>query len=102
LPTTLPTLDEVVGVHDDVVSHILGLTAKPSNHVFTAHAELEGGEWQGLFDRLLAGWREQGYEICSLKTLYESLDLASLPRNDVVLGEIPGRSGTLALQASGS
>jgi len=98
LPTTLPTLDEVVGVHENVVAHILGLTAKPANHVFTAHAELEGGHWQGTFDRLLAGWREQGYEVCSLKALYESLDLASLPRCDVLQGEIPGRSGTLAVQ----
>src|SRR6185436_12996817 len=35
LPTTLPTLDEVVGVHENVVAHILGLTAKPANPAFT-------------------------------------------------------------------
>jgi len=99
LPTTLPTLDEVVGVHQDAVSHILGLTEKPSNHVFTAHAELEGGDWHGIFDALLSGWRGQGYELVSLKSLYESLDVASLPRGEVVLGEVPGRSGTLAIQA---
>jgi peptidoglycan/xylan/chitin deacetylase (PgdA/CDA1 family) len=98
LPTTLPTLDELVGIESDVAAQILERTKQKKNHVFTAHAELEGGHFHGIFDRLLAGWRDQGYEVCSLKALYESLDLASLPKNEVVLGEIPGRSGTLALQ----
>jgi peptidoglycan/xylan/chitin deacetylase (PgdA/CDA1 family) len=98
LPTTLPTLDELVGIESDVAAQILERTKQKRNHVFTAHAELEGGHFHGIFDRLLAGWRDQGYEVCSLKALYESLDLASLPKNEVVLGEIPGRSGTLALQ----
>jgi undecaprenyl phosphate-alpha-L-ara4FN deformylase len=102
LPTTLPTLDEVVGVHEDVVSHILGLTAKPSNHVFTAHAELEGGDWHGLFDALLSGWREQGYELVTLNDLYNSLDVASLPTCEVLQGTVPGRSGSLAVQAPSS
>jgi len=103
IPTTLPTLDELIGVdgieESNVAVRILALTENRRDHVFTAHAELEGGNWHGIFDRLLAGWRDQGYEIVSLKALYESLDLDSLPRNEVVLGEIPGRSGTLALQA---
>ena len=102
LPTTLPTLDELLGVEADVAGRILELTKEKKNHVFTAHAELEGGNCHAIFDRLLSGWRDQGYELVTLKDLYQSLDLASLPKNEVVLGEIPGRSGTLALQASGS
>jgi len=98
LPTTLPTLDELIGVESNVAARILELTKEKKDHVFTAHAELEGGRCHGIFDSLLRGWRDQGYEICSLKTLYESLDLASLPKDEVVLGEVPGRSGTLALQ----
>jgi len=97
-PTTLPTLDELVGLHDDVVSRLLGLTEKPADHVFTAHAELEGGKLIGEFEALLAGWKRQGYEMVSLRELYESADLAALPRHDVVYGEVPGRSGKLALQ----
>jgi peptidoglycan/xylan/chitin deacetylase (PgdA/CDA1 family) len=102
LPTTLPTLDELIGVdgvnEGNVVPRILASTRIPSVHVFTAHAELEGGNWHGIFDALLRGWRNQGYELVSLKALHQSLDFDSLPRNEVVLGEIPGRSGTLALQ----
>ena len=106
IPTTLPTLDELIGVdgvdEGNVAGRILELTKIPSLHVFTAHAELEGGNFHAVFAALLAGWREQGYELVSLKSLYESLDVASLPRDEIVLGEIPGRSGTLALQASAS
>jgi len=103
LPTTLPTLDELMGVDGtderNVAARILEMTKEKKDHVFTAHAELEGGEWHGIFDTLLRGWREQGYELVSLKDLHDSLDLASLPRNEVVQGTVPGRSGTLAIQA---
>ena len=102
LPTTLPTLDELVGTEGvdeaSAAGRILEMTQQPRDHVFTAHAELEGGDWHSILDALLAGWRDQGYELVSLKSLYESLDVARLPRHEVVLGEVPGRSGTLALQ----
>ena len=97
-PTTLPTLDELVGLQDDPTQHLLGLTVEPKNHVFTAHAELEGGKLAGLFERLLVGWKQQGYELVDLRTLVEATDLDALPHNEVIYGEVPGRSGTLALQ----
>jgi peptidoglycan/xylan/chitin deacetylase (PgdA/CDA1 family) len=103
LPTTLPTLDELIGLHgideSNVAEHVLKLTLQKSLHVFTAHAELEGGAFLGVFESLLRGWKEQGYELVALRSLFESLDPASLPRHDVVYGEIPGRSGKVALQA---
>lgn len=104
LPTTLPTLDELIGLdgidESNVADVLLRKTSSlESDHVFTAHAELEGGKLLPAFDRLLEGWKNQGYELVSLKSLFESLDPAALPRHEVVYGEIPGRSGTLALQA---
>jgi peptidoglycan/xylan/chitin deacetylase (PgdA/CDA1 family) len=102
LPTTLPTLDELIGRdgidEGNVAAHVLELTAQPSLHVFTAHAELEGGEFLEVFEALLRGWKKQGYELVALRPLFESLDTAALPRHDVVFGEIPGRSGKVALQ----
>ena len=99
LPTTLPTLDELIGRDGiDPARHLLGLTATASDHVFTAHAELEGGQLSAVFEELLAGWKAQGYDIVSLAVLRRSLDPKRLPRHEVVLGEVPGRSGTLALQ----
>jgi len=95
-PTTLPTLDELIGLEADPVSHLLNLPAK--DHVFTAHAELEGGKLLAMFESLLAGWTSRRYEVVSLDCLYGAIDATRLPQHEVVFGEIPGRSGTLALQ----
>jgi peptidoglycan/xylan/chitin deacetylase (PgdA/CDA1 family) len=104
LPTTLPTLDELIGTNritaTNVAEHVLGLTreAPPAGHVYTLHAELEGGRLAGAFEAMLAGWKTQGYELVPLRTLAEALDLKSLPRNEIALDAVPGRSGALALQ----
>ena len=103
LPTTLPTLDELIGLdgltEDNVHEHLLRLTAAPpaTGHVFTLHAELEGMKLAPVFERLLSGWKDQGYELASLGALRDSLT-APLPHHDLVLGEIPGRAGSLLLQ----
>jgi peptidoglycan/xylan/chitin deacetylase (PgdA/CDA1 family) len=93
IPTTLPTLDELIGLHEDPVEHLLSLTGN-AEHVFTAHAELEGGKLAPMFERLLAGWKAQGYALVPTRDFLAS----PLPRCEVVYGEVPGRSGTLALQ----
>ena len=106
LPTTLPTLDELIGADgltpDNVHEHLLALTAKPQaqGHVYTLHAELEGMKLLPTFERLLSGWREQGYKLVSTGDLFESLNVTALPRHRVVMGEIAGRSGSLALQGA--
>jgi undecaprenyl phosphate-alpha-L-ara4FN deformylase len=104
LPTTLPTLDELIGIDgtsaDNVHLQLLEMTAdRPATgHVFTLHAELEGMKLIPTLERLLVGWRDQGYELCSLARIRAELDLAELPRHEVVRGELPGRSGTLMRQ----
>ena len=104
LPTTLPTLDELIGMdgvdESNVAESLLKETSsRRAGHVFTAHAELEGGKLLAAFEQLLLGWKAQGYELVSLNELYRTLDPAQLPKHDVVYGEVSGRSGTLALQA---
>lgn len=104
LPTTLPTLDELVGIdgvtEGNVADHLLQLSrqAGPYGHVFTLHAELEGMRLLPVFEKLLAGWRKRGVELVSLAGLCDGLDRSTLPVHQVVMGEIPGRSGTVALQ----
>jgi undecaprenyl phosphate-alpha-L-ara4FN deformylase len=98
LPTTLPTLDELIGRVADPVAAVLDETRSGTDHVFTAHAEIEGGKLVGEFEKLLEGWRRQGYSIVPTRSLFESLEVERLPRCEVVYGEVPGRSGTLALQ----
>ena len=66
-------------------------------HVFTLHAELEGGKWMPVFEQLIIGWKQQGYKLVSLRQYLENLK-GILPRNELVIGTVDGRSGTLAVQ----
>lgn len=102
LPTTLPTLDELIGRdgidESNVAQHLLRLTEQPAAHVYTLHAELEGNRLSPVFDALLSGWRAQGYTLTTMNGYAQTLDFSALPRHAVANAEIPGRSGTLALQ----
>lgn len=104
LPTTLPTLDELVGTDgitpENVAERLLTQTASPPpyGHVFTLHAELEGMRLAPVLERLIAGWKAQGYRIVSMRALYETLQPMALPRHEVGAGSVPGRSGTLFVQ----
>ena len=104
LPTTLPTLDELIGrdgiTTDNVAQHLLDITARPSEtgHVYTLHAELEGQKWMPIFEQLLQGWLDQGYALVSMQQYLQGFKVADLPRCEVKPGTVEGRSGTLALQ----
>jgi len=99
LPTSLPTLDELVGSdgidNHNVARSVLALTENDQNHVFTLHAELEGGLLAPAFDALLSGWKAQGHELVSLAVLHRHTDPAMLPVLPLTWGEVPGRSGSL-------
>lgn len=104
LPTTLPTLDELVGLDgitpENVATRLLSRTetAAPAAHVFTLHAELEGMRYLAVFERLLQGWREQGYALTSTLSAFRRAMASPLPYYSVAYGEVPGRSGKLLLQ----
>jgi undecaprenyl phosphate-alpha-L-ara4FN deformylase len=103
MPTTLPTLDEVLGIDGidtgNVAAHLLKHTERnPRDQVFTLHAELEGQKLAPVFEQLLAGWRAQGHTFATMGDYHATLDRATLPSYPVVWGEIPGRSGELIVQ----
>ena len=104
LPTTLPTLDELLLQEDcnldNVHERLLALTAEPpsAGHVFTLRAELEGQKLLPVLGRLLQGWQAQGYALVSLGGLFESIDASRLPRHELLRGELPGCRGSLMLQ----
>jgi peptidoglycan/xylan/chitin deacetylase (PgdA/CDA1 family) len=102
LPTTLPTLDELIGREDlagaDPVDHLLALTEGAGDQVFTLHAELEGGEYLPGFERLLREWRARGHRLTDLATYAAALDPPRLPRCTIEAGTVAGRSGRLAVQ----
>lgn len=103
LPTTLPTLDELINrngiTQDNVAAHILELTKShsPTGHVFTLQAEFEGGKWMPIFEKLLDGWKAQGYDIVSLRLYAQGLP-ANLPRHEIAMAEIDGSIGVQAVQ----
>jgi peptidoglycan/xylan/chitin deacetylase (PgdA/CDA1 family) len=99
MPTTLPTLDELIGQNDvteDSVARALLMRTEPDvDQVYTLHAELEGGLLAPVFEALLDGWRAQGHELVTLAGLYRHIDPAALPVRPLVWGSVPGRSGEL-------
>jgi hypothetical protein len=102
LPTTLPTLDELLGLdgrtESNVHESLLAATtdnAKPQ--VYTLHAELEGQKLLPVFERLLAGWRAQGHRLASLGQLRSAMTRPPEMQRPA-MGEVPGRSGSLAVQ----
>ncbi len=106
LPTTLPTLDELIGLEGvdvtTVAQTLLALTREdpPQGHVFTLHAELEGQRLRPVFRELLQGWKTQGYQLVSLAQLASAVASEPLPSCPMIQGSLPGRSGTLALQGT--
>jgi peptidoglycan/xylan/chitin deacetylase (PgdA/CDA1 family) len=106
LPTTLPTLDELIGTDGldqaNVAERVLALTRDmlASGHVYTLHAELEGMKLLPVLEQLLRGWKDMGLSLVSLGDYFEALPNKNLPRHEVVTGAMPGRSGTLCLQGA--
>jgi peptidoglycan/xylan/chitin deacetylase (PgdA/CDA1 family) len=103
LPTTLPTLDEMIGLggvtEANVAERLLERTASDRReHVYTLHAELEGMKLAPVFEQLLEGWKAQGYELVAMREQLAGLKPAELPLHTVVDAPVPGRSGTLACQ----
>jgi undecaprenyl phosphate-alpha-L-ara4FN deformylase len=105
LPTTLPTLDEIIGrdaaTADDAIDTLLACTHAAAEHVFTLHAELEGGAYLPQFERLLLAWRDAGYRFVTLGDAARAIPPGSAPQCAVTTGTVAGRSGELAIQARG-
>ena len=105
-PTTLPTLDELLGLDGRDASNVeralldrTDRTAAPIE-VYTLHAELEGQKLLPVFERLLDGWRAQGHRFAALGDLPALVEGTSLPRCRIQRGSVPGRSGLLAVQGA--
>lgn len=102
-PTTLPTLDELIGL-DGIEEHnvaraLLARTEDDRPQVFTLHAELEGGLFAPALEALLAGWHAQGHELVPLGALHRAECPAELPLQPLAWGSVPGRSGELVVSS---
>jgi len=108
LPTTLPTFDELLGRDGVSEANIAEAVFQMSEsgtgglHVFTLHAELEGMLLLNPFESLLRQWLAAGVTLTQMAFIHDAAILRPMPEQTVVLGEVPGRSGRLALQPSGA
>ncbi|MCL5260996.1 MAG: polysaccharide deacetylase family protein [Gammaproteobacteria bacterium] len=103
IPTTLPTLDELLGLPEfpaeKLTTHYLELMTREIN-VLTIHAELEGMKYLAWFKEFIKTILENKFTCENLGTIAKNF-LAhpnTIPVCELIQGEIPGRSGKLAVQ----
>lgn len=107
IPSTLPTLDEMLGnpgslTPESLLAYFTQRTGDAVVH--TIHTEVEGAAYRDWFDGLLAAWVARGAEFATVESFAREI----APRDDLParrIGRItlPGRAGTVAsgLETSG-
>ena len=104
LPTTLPTLDELLGRREfpdvRIGDHLASLLRVDHLNVFTLHAEIEGMGRRELFREILAGWRRSRVEFVRLGDCARAMlgNRSAIPVCEQAMKEIDGRSGLVATQ----
>lgn len=104
IPTTLPTLDELLGRPEypdaQIAPHLFSLLKSDRLNVFTLHAEIEGMARRTIFREFLTVCRREKVELVRLEDIARNLlaDRDSIPVNELVQGQVEGRSGLLAVQ----
>jgi undecaprenyl phosphate-alpha-L-ara4FN deformylase len=104
IPTTLPTLDELLGrpeyPEESLPQHYGSLLSPDRLNVFTLHAEIEGMAKIDLFRDMLLHWKDTGCSFVRMDEQAEQLlsDRPSLPEKEMLLAEIDGRSGNVAVE----
>jgi undecaprenyl phosphate-alpha-L-ara4FN deformylase len=107
IPTTLPTLDELLGrpeyPESKIVEYYLSLLSSRNLNVLTIHAELEGMKLMAFFRAFLEAIASSGIRIMILQDFARDLkkNPTSIPVCDLVSGTVDGRSGMLAVQRCG-
>jgi len=105
IPSTLPTLDELMGRpgHPDsaIAGHLVSLLRTDRLNVFTLHAEIEGMGRRAVFREFLERCRASGVEFVRLGGEARSLlsDRSAIPVCGQAMAPIDGRSGLVATQA---
>ncbi len=105
IPTTLPTLDELLGrpeYPEGLISdYYLSLLMPGTINVLTIHAELEGMKHLALFRNFLEHLESRNVQTMRLDAVAKDLlkNPGSIPVCAIIQGTVDGRSGTLAVQA---
>lgn len=101
IPTTLPTLDELIG-RERRVNDLLLSSLRDGLNVHTVHAEVEGRPYLSLFEELLGEVQNRSIETVMLRDVARQLlkdNSNPLPIREVKKGTLPGRSGWVGCPA---
>jgi peptidoglycan/xylan/chitin deacetylase (PgdA/CDA1 family) len=104
IPSTLPTLDELMGrpgyPDSALAGHLVSLLRADHLNVFTLHAEIEGMGRRAIFRELLGRCRAAGVEFVRMDDA--ALEVLAhrdrVPVCDQVMAPVDGRSGLVATQ----
>jgi len=104
IPTTLPTLDEVVGIAGTEVSSLSKFFVDSlidGLNILTVHAELEGKRWTDVLETLIKETRERGFTYKRLLDIaIQCEDIMAIPTCEIVYGHVEGRAGEVSCQNS--
>ncbi len=99
IPTTLPTLDELLGRSEfpleKITDHYLSSLKPDIPNVLTIHAELEGMKYFAWFRSFLLELKNREIQFIALR---EIAKFGGFPVCELIQKEIEGRSGNLAWQ----
>jgi undecaprenyl phosphate-alpha-L-ara4FN deformylase len=104
IPTTLPTLDELLGLpeypEEKLNEYYFSLLKPDKPNIFTMHAEIEGMAKLNWFKTFLIFLKSKKVVFKKMEEVAkESLaHPENIPVCDFIQGEVPGRSGVLAVQ----
>ena len=104
IPTTLPTLDELLGRQEYPLStlseYYLNLLRPGKLNIMTLHAEIEGMKLFDWFCEFIAKIKERSIALVTLESLAQKMlnNIDAIPTCDILQSHIDGRSGTLAVQ----
>jgi len=99
IPTTLPTLDELIGRENRPNDALLSLLKEDLN-VHTIHAEVEGRPYLSMFEEFLKEIRRRGLATVLLRDVATRFvsRAGSTTKRVLSRGNLPGRSGWVACQ----
>lgn len=106
IPTTLPTLDELLGRPDfpdeQLAGHYFSLLRRRTINVLTVHAEIEGMARYQWFREFLVRTVSMHVRFPTLTMVADDIlrDRQTIPVCELIRGPVDGRSGTLAVQGS--
>lgn len=102
LPSTLPTLDEVVGLAGTDISSLTEFfldALKEGLNIMTVHTELEGKRWAGFLDAFLRKSIEAGFTYKRLVEIaLECKNLSTIKTCGMQYGSVKGRAGEVCVQ----